>query len=288
MKTRSTLSLLLILVLVLPSACSYSRQIHRRSDLMSYLFPGATEAPAPHPGAVTLQLPLKLGISFVPPTSANNRCRVCPPTRGVTAQQEKALLEIVKKAFTSRDWVDRIVVIPSMYLRPGGGFTNLEQVAALNGVDVIALVSIDQFQSSNPEKISFLYLTVIGAYLLPLDQHDTRTLIDAAVFHVPSRTFLLRAPGHSHVKGHAAMVDLERDLRERAGRGLQMAMADLATNLDSEIESFKEEVRTGERVDVDIRTARGESMRSGGSSGLLAPVAMALLFGVAWARRRRS
>lgn len=286
MRTRHLV--ILVLAVASLSACSYSRQVHRRSDLMSYLYPQSTEAPAPRPDAVTLQLPLRLGIAFVPPTGTN-RCGFCPPSIGVTAQQEKTLLEVVKKAFEGRDWVERVAIIPTAYLRPGGGFTNLQQVAALNQVDVVALVSIDQFQSSHPEKISFLYLTVIGAYVLPLDQHDTRTLIDAAVFHAPSRTFLLRAPGHSHVKGHAAMVDLNRDLGERANHGLKLAMADLAKNLDLEIESFKEEVRTGARADVEIVTSRGESVRSGGSSGALGALGAVVMLGLAlWRRRGRS
>ena len=65
-------------------------------------------------------------------------------------------------------------------------------------VDVVALVSVDQLQSSDPGRLSFLYLSVIGAYTLPLDRNDTRTLIDAAVFHVPSRALLLRAPAPPH------------------------------------------------------------------------------------------
>ncbi|HEU5163125.1 MAG TPA: rhombotarget lipoprotein, partial [Thermoanaerobaculia bacterium] len=206
--------LLILLVVALPvlSGCSHSRSIQRRSDLMSYLYPAAQEAPTPNPGGVVLQLPLKLGIAFVPGGSTQAGCARCPQRRPVPAASEKELLDIVRKAFAGRDWISQTVIIPSAYLRPEGGFENLRQAARMHGVDVVALVSVDQVQSSYPEKVSFLYLSVIGAYVLPLDQHDTQTLIDAAAFHVPSGTFLLRAPGVSTVKGRASMVDLSRDM----------------------------------------------------------------------------
>ncbi len=252
MKLPRLVSLLLVAALL--AGCTYSRRIQRRSDLMGYLYPGADAAPATNPSGVTLQLPLKLGIAFVPGVATETRCGRCPDRRPVPAASEKKLLDIVKSAFQGRDWVSQIVMIPSVYLRPGGGFENLRQAARMHGVDVVALVSVDQLQSSHPEKISFLYLSVVGAYLLPLDHHDTQTLIDAAVFHVPSETFLLRAPGLSTVKGRAAAVDVDRDLEARSGTGLKLAMEDLSKNLDVEVEQFKSQVVSGERKDIDIRT----------------------------------
>lgn len=282
-----------ILMVALLAGCSHSMRIQRRSDLMAYLYPDASNPPAADPSGAVLQLPLRLGIAFVPGGSTQT-CRSCPDRRTMPAASEKALLDIVKKAFQDRDWVSQIVVIPSAYLRPGGGFDNLKAAARMHGVDVVALVSVDQLQSSNPSRLSFLYLTVVAAYTLPLDTHDTQTLIDAAVFHVPTNTFLLRAPGVSTVKGHAAAVDLTRDLDARSATGFKLAMEDLAKNLDTEIEAFKSQIVSGERKDVDIMTREGVSIRDtdhpGGGGGSFRPLdALAVLatlgFALAWRRR---
>src|SRR5207244_6851645 len=123
--------------------------------------------------------------------------------------------------FMGRDWVSDVMIIPSSYLTPRGGYENLDQIARLMNVDVIALTSVDQLQVSNPRRASFLYVSVIGAYVLPLDRNETRTMIDAAVFHVPSRTFLLRAPGISSITGSSTARDIEGTLDERSLQALQ-------------------------------------------------------------------
>jgi len=190
--------------LALLTGCSFSRQEHRRSNLMSYLYPNAAEAPQPSAQGIRLRLPMRVGIAFVPLDAKSAQFHGVDSALPGTSEQR--LLSVVKDAFRSRDWVKEVVVIPSNYLTPGGGFANLDQLSQMFGVDVIALVSVDQFQSSDPYPISFLYLSIVGAYVLPLDHNDTRTLIDAAVFYVPARAFLLRAPGQSQITGHATAV----------------------------------------------------------------------------------
>jgi len=163
--------------------------------------------------------------------------------------------------------VGDIVDIPSAYLEPRGGFDNLDQVARLFNVDVIALVSVDQLQVSNPRRASILYVSIIGAYLLPLDHNQTRTMIDAAVFHVPTRTLLLRAPGISSITGSSTAMDIRAKLDERSLKGFEFAMKDLAKNLDGQVGQFKASVASGRRRDVDIVTAEGKSVRGGGAFG---------------------
>jgi rhombotail lipoprotein len=247
------------------SGCSFDRYVSRRSSLMSYLYPEATEAPPPNTN-VQLQLPLRIGIAFVPPdgrsADGGDFRYVFPPAT------ETQLLSIVKKSFTGRDWVSDIVMIPSSYLQPRGGFENLDQVARLMNVDVIALTSLDQMQVSHPRRASFLYISVIGAYVLPLDKNQTRTLIDTAVFHVPSRTFLLRAPGVNSITGSSTAVDIPAKLEERSTKSFKLAMEDLAKNLDAEVGTFKASIASGERKDVDIVTREGRSVRGGGAFGL--------------------
>jgi rhombotail lipoprotein len=261
--------------LVLLLGCSFARQVHRRSNLMSYLYPRATEAPQPSAQGARLRLPLRVGIAFVPSQAAYDRFGGMDATLPGTV--EKSLLNVVRDSFKSRDWVKEVVVIPSTYLTPGGGFANLDQVSQMFGVDVIALVSIDQFQSSDPYPVSFLYLSIVGAYVLPLDHNDTRTLIDAAVFYVPARRFLLRAPGQSRITGHSTAVDVSDSMRERSVKGLSMAMTDLSVNLSSEVDRFKQDIISGERNDVDVINKQGASIRTSGSIGWLWALSLLLI-----------
>jgi len=278
--------LALLAIALFCSACSFSRQLHRKSNLMSYLYPDASAPPDPRPGGAQLQLPLRIGIAFVPGDTAPGN-PYGPIQTLLPPDGEKRLLDIVRKSFQGRDWISHIVMIPSSYLTARGGFDNLEQVAQLMNVDVIALVSLDQMQSSDPRRTSFLYVSIIGAYLLPLDRNETRTLIDAAVFHVPTRTFLLRAPGTSNITGSSTAMDVEAKLRERSLKGFERAMADLSKNLNGEIDAFKVSVASGERKDVDIVSTQGVSFRQGGATGL-AELALLMTAGlIALTRRKR-
>jgi rhombotail lipoprotein len=273
MSRRILVTALLGLVLLL--GCSFARQVHRRSNLMSYLYPKAMEAPQPSAQGARLRLPLRVGIAFVPSQASYERFGGMDAT--LPGSVEKSLLNVVRDSFKSRDWVKEVVVIPSTYLTPGGGFANLDQVSQMFGVDVIALVSIDQFQSSDPYPVSFLYLSIVGAYVLPLDHNDTRTLIDAAVFYVPARRFLLRAPGQSRITGHSTAVDVSDSMRERSVKGLSMAMTDLSVNLSSEVDRFKQDIISGERNDVDVINKQGTSIRTSGSIGWMWALSLLLI-----------
>src|SRR6266850_2281801 len=105
---RTIASLLAFIVL---GACSYQRHVERRSSLVAYL--DRMEASRVNPD-VRLQLPLRVGIAFVPPEPVRGRYSgeiqtLFPP------DAETRLLTIVKKAFMGRDWVSDIMVIPSSY-----------------------------------------------------------------------------------------------------------------------------------------------------------------------------
>lgn len=271
-----------LFVLIL-AGCETSRHVQRRSNLMAYLYPEANAPQAPNPAGARLQLPLRIGLAFVPPDHGPSRYaedfRASFP-----AATETRLLNVVKQSFQGRDWVGEIIVIPSAYLLPHGGFSNLEQVAGLMNVDVVALASIDQLQVSNPRRTSFLYLSAIGAYLLPLDKNETRTMIDVAAFHVPSHTFLLRAPGTNVITGSSAAVDVDAKLEERSVKSFELAMQDLSKNLGTEVDQFKVAVKSGQMKNVDIVTKEGQSVRGGGAFGWLG-AAVALLALALIARR---
>lgn len=272
-----------LLALLLVCACSFSRNVRRSSSLMDFLYPNATDAPPL--GNAQLQLPLRVGIAFVP----THRDGQSGWNSDIPAEAEQRLLGILKKSFQNRDWVKDIQIIPSSYLHAGGGFESLDQVSRLFGTDVIVLASIDQVQNSDPTPLSFLYLSVVGAYVLPLDHNETRTMVDAAAFHVPSRTFLLRAPGTSRVRGLSTAVGVNEALRQASFKGFAEAIEEGSKSLDAEVERFKAQVIAGERADVDVINKSGTSIRKSGSvSGYEAAAALLLLIAALWARRTYS
>jgi rhombotail lipoprotein len=275
---RRTLVPLILALLI--AGCSSSRELRRSSSLMDFLYPKATEPPAV--GTAQLQLPLRIGVAFVPV----QREGYGGWNNDIPAETEQRLLGILKKSFQGRDWVKDIQIIPSTYLRPGGGFESLDQVSRLFGTDVVVLASVDQVQNSDPTPLSFLYLSIVGAYVLPLDHNETRTMVDAAVFHIPSRTFLLRAPGTSRVRGLSTAVGVSEALRQASYKGFAEAIEEGSRNLDREVENFKAQVIAGERADVDVINKSGTSIRKSGSVGVYeAGAAMLLLAAVLWARR---
>lgn len=239
--------------------CNQPETTTRRSSLMDYLYPKEKAAPIPNPAGARLKLPLKLGIAFVP--AGHSSWRV----QGLMAPgQEKPLLDVVKQSFKTKPWISEIKLVPSTYLRPGGGFENMDQVARMYGVDVMALVSVDQIQYTDPRWYSFTYLSIVGAFVLPGDANDTRTLIDAAIYDVASHTFLFRAPGQDQIKGSSTWAHREVQLREHSQKSLQAAMVDLAKNLDAEVAAFKAEIASGDRKDVDVVDRKGVSLRQSG------------------------
>ncbi|GLH73230.1 rhombotarget lipoprotein [Geothrix limicola] len=287
MNPRLILNAALLGALLATVACNTPQTHARRSSLMDYLYPKQQSAPLPNPAGARLKLPLKLGIAFVPATSASWR------VQGLMAPgQEKPLLDVVKQSFRDKPWVADIKLVPSTYLRPNGGFDNLDQVARMYGVDVMALVSVDQIQYTDPKWYSFTYLSIVGAYVLPGDANDTRTLIDAAVYDVPSHTFLLRAPGQSQIKGSSTWAHREVQLRAHSQEGLQSAMTDLAKNLDVEVANFKAEIARGERKDVEVVDRQGVSLRQsggrnfGGSFGWVEALGALSILGFALRSRR--
>ena len=155
---------------MLTLGCATPHTQVRRSSLMGYLYPKASEAPKPDPAGASLQLPLKLGIVFVPGGTADWRNDAV-----VAADAERPLLDTVRGAFKERPWVGDIKIIPSAYLRAGGGFENLDQASRMFGVDVIALVSVDQIQQTDPKWYSFTYLSILGAFVVPAERNSTRT-----------------------------------------------------------------------------------------------------------------
>jgi rhombotail lipoprotein len=155
------------------------------------------------------------------------------------------------------------------------------------GVDVIALVSYDQYQFTGEGVASLSYWTIVGAYIIPGEKNDTHTMVDAAVYDIASRKLLFRAPGVSHIKGRSTLVNINEQLRKDRVEGFQIASRDLAKNLDEELAKFKEKVKQSPE---SYKVVHKEGYTGGGSVDSLVLMLMAFAGGAGWmvARRRRS
>lgn len=219
----------------LAGCASWFNNQHRtteRGSVVEYLYPQG-EKPALKPSLPELHLPLRVGIAFAPGDNYSNL--------GESARNQ--LIDRVKAAFANRPYIAKLETIPSNYLRSRGGFGNLEQAARLFNVDVIVLLSYDQVQFTDSNRLSLLYWTIVGSYLINGNQYDVNTLVDASVFDVASRNLLFRAPGTSQVKGTAPRVILSEDARQARAEGFRLAVDDLLPRLDAQLENFRTRIR---------------------------------------------
>lgn len=258
---KSYLKIFLALFCVLLVGCAGQQQ-GVRSSVVDFLYPDAQEVI--QPGMAELSLPLRVGIAFVPEERSYQRGELIGrPGSGyseLTAAMKADLLEQVANSFRQLDYVQSIEVIPTTYLRPRGGFTNLNQIKTMFGIDVIALVSYDQVQFTHDSALSLTYWTLVGAYLFKGDKNDTSTLMDTVVYDIASQRLLFRAPGQSVVKGRSTPVNLAAELRHDSRQGFELASDDMTANLQQELQRFEQRLK--ERPS-DIRVAQ----RSGGSGG---------------------
>lgn len=191
-------AIILMACLLLCSGCaSYNnslRTVQRQSNLASFLFSGnAPQAPAQK---APLHLPAKVGIAFVPgdPASSN-----------IPETTQKEVIEAVRSQLAKHTkYVAGAQAIPSIYLTPRGGVQNLEQVAQQFGVDVIVILGANQFQKHERNSLAALLdVTIIGQYLIPGNTVDTATVLEAAVYHVPSRALIFRTDGASQKRSRS-------------------------------------------------------------------------------------
>ncbi len=243
-------------LVLLGLGCATPETVQRRSSLASYL--GAKPAPpaAPAQGPALVELPFHLGIAFVPADPTQSRGELTPTNQlgPLGPGQESELHGKVAASFSQKAWARDLKTIPSLYLAKGGGWEDLDKVARSFQVDVIALVSVDQVQFSNPKWYAWTYWTLVGAYMVKGDKNDTTTVVDAAVYHVPSRTLLFRAGGVGTAKGTSTWSGREDAFRQQSRESLALAMADLSGSLDREAAAFQQAVAKGARTDVRLAT----------------------------------
>ncbi|WP_028112143.1 rhombotarget lipoprotein [Ferrimonas kyonanensis] len=239
------------------------------SSLVSFLYPDEQSRVEHQPALPRLTLPVKVGLSFVPSSSWHDQA--------LSDAEQMALLEQIKDAFTQYDYIDRIEVIPSTYLKAGKGFETLDQLSRLYDIDVMALVSYDQITKSQENTASLLYWTIVGMYLIEGNDHSSQTFVDTAVFDIRSRTLLFRAPGLSKLDASSTAVHRKGELDKLSMEGFTQAVAQMTVNLDKELHRF--ETRVKEEKIAQVETKPGYS---GGGLGGVVLLAGALLVG--WRR----
>lgn len=240
-----TLPLLLLAVSLLLAGCA-GQQTRARSSVVDYLYPTQSKVVV-EPATPVLNIPLKVGIAFVPEQSAQRRggslwAGISGGT-ALTEEKKSELLDQVAAHFRKYEFVSDIEVIPSAYLTTGGGFANLDQIRTMYGVDVIALVSYDQVQFTDEGFLSLSYWTLVGAYVVSGEKNDTSTMMDTAVYDIASRKMLFRAPGTSNVKGRSTPVNLSEELRADSLKSFEEATGKMIANLDTQLTAFKEKIK---------------------------------------------
>jgi rhombotail lipoprotein len=235
MKTvRLICALSLSLCVVLAGCASLEPSTRQRqvASVLTFLYPGKDQPPPPSDQVAVLNVPFRIGVAFVP-DQANANFRLSETDRLKLAGE-------VRDAFARYPFVRAIEAVPSMYLEPGGGFANLDRVASLLRLDVIALISYDQVQHSGATGWSFLYWTGIGAYVIEGDRYDVLTAVETTVFDIRSRRLLMRAAGTSTLKGAATMVGFSERAREARTKSFDDAIAQMIANLEVETKTFRE------------------------------------------------
>jgi rhombotail lipoprotein len=278
----------------LASGCATESRYY--SSVVQYLYPGKSD-PVEQPTIPELTLPMKVGVAFVPEGGSERRSqsywRELLPGKGgrpaiqpLSEQKKMALMEDVSRRFRELPFISSIEHIPSAYLTSGGSFANLDQIRTMYGVDAIALLSYDQMQFTEAGGFSFLYWTLIGAYVIPAEKNTTQTMMDAAVYDIKSRKMLFRAPGVSQVKGNATPANLAEELRKNGEQGFQEAAQSLVTNLETQLTLFQERVKR-QPEQYRVVHSPGYTGSGGGSMGWVYPALLALGGAVALLRRRR-
>lgn len=230
------------------------------SSVVDYLYPAGAKFEPVQEGTPEVKLPARVGLMFVPSQRQ---------PAGVTAADKQSLLNKVRDTFRSQPFIERIEIIPETYLRPRGGFDNLEQVARMHGVDIVALVSYDQILRTEESPASLLYWTIVGAYTIPANRNQVSTFVETSVFDMNTRTLLLRAPGQDQRQGNSTAVRVG-DVQERlAGESFKSAIDDMTANLDKSIADFSQRVREEGQVKlVDRRSGSDWHRRSGGAGSI--------------------
>jgi acyl-[acyl-carrier-protein]-phospholipid O-acyltransferase/long-chain-fatty-acid--[acyl-carrier-protein] ligase len=204
---------------------------------VEYLYPRGEKPPSQN-AVPQLQLPLRIGLGFLPRSGGD-------AASTLDAAQREQLLERIRAHFLDRPFVAEITLVPDYYLSQARGFESLEAVQGLYGLDLVALVSYDQVTHQEDNRWSLGYLTIVGAYVLPGTHQDIASLIDLAVVDPSTRSLVLRAGGVDTRSRQSRLIDAGRDARTEGNRSFAAATDQMIGHLDAALTTFQQEVRSG-------------------------------------------
>ncbi|MGY6630538.1 MAG: rhombotarget lipoprotein [Wenzhouxiangella sp.] len=251
-----TLGLMLLMLAGCAGFLGLDTRTGASSSVVDYLYPDGSLPDLEQERLPVIELPARVGLAFVPSTRQ---------AAGLGPADRDALLQEARSAFARQGYIDRIEIIPDSYLRPGGGFTNLEQVARLYGVDIVALVSFDQIIQTTETTRSLLYWTLVGAYTIEGSRNEVITFVDTAVIHLPSHTLLFRAAGQDRQENRSTAIHAGRVQNRLAHDGFRQAMGEMTGNLDQALVDFNHRVRSEGQVRlVHRRSGRSWHEAEGG------------------------
>jgi len=284
---RTSICCVITVLIALISGCA-GQQSGTKSSVVDYLYPKESKTVV-QPSIPTLNIPIKVGIAFVPELSSRssgiNMWSGIVGGGALTEAHKANLLEKVADNFRGHDFVSDIEVIPSAYLTAGGGFSNLEQIKTMYGIDVVALVSYDQVQFTDQGLLSLTYWTLVGAYVVSGEKNDTSTMLDTAVYDIESQNMLFRAPGVSNVRGRSTPVNLSEELRRDSIKSFEEATNNMVSNLNVQLEKFKEKIKQNPD---QVKVVHREGYSGGGAIEPFTAVIMIFLAGGLYILRRRA
>jgi rhombotail lipoprotein len=246
------------------------------TPLVEFLYGSDQRVPS-RDATVTLQLPIRVGLAFLPSRAGTDQ--------GPSPTERERILASIRASFSDLPYVSEIVPVPAYYfdVTRTDGMRQLDQLARLQNLDLMALISYDQRTQVSENRRSFAYLTIVGTLFVKGNHNETQTIIDLAVVEPTGRSLVLRAGGVSSTANTVAAIDQPGKLRKQQRVGFDQATDALIANFRTELADFENRVRAGT---ADVKVVR--QARSGGG-GALDPVVLTLLFAclgiVAVARR---
>jgi len=228
-----TILIFLLTCLTLCPGCAHSgsvRTVQRQSNLATFLFGGNT--PQSPVQKVPLTLPARVGVTFVPGD---------PASAGIPDTTKKEVIEAVRSQLAKHSrYVAGAQTIPPMYLTPKGGVNNLEQVARQFDVDVIVIMGANQFQKHERNPLAaFMDITLVGSFIIPGNTVDTSTVLEAAVYHVPSRALIFRTDGADKKSSRSTQFGSARSAQNDAVSSIEDASKKLVVSIADALVGFE-------------------------------------------------
>lgn len=237
------------------------------TPLVDFLYGNGRRVPR-RDEAVTLNLPIRVGLAFLPSRSGN-------PNEGPTPVQRERILSSIRANFAGLPYVSEIVPVPAYYfdMTNGNGMQQLEQLARLQRLDLMALISYDQRSSTTENRRAITYLTIVGGMIFEGTHNQTQTIIDLAVVEPVGRSLVLRAGGVSSGSDSTSAIDQSHKLAKQQRVGFDQATDKLIANFRTELSDFETRVRAGT---ADVKVVR----QGRGGGGAFDPVTLTLLLGL--------